>query len=859
MTTPESLNQSFSDSGRLAMKLNYGLKAKAAICTLITAITALRVIKMKTTMQGVLVLGLLTLGVVTLGVATPGWAWGPNEGIENSENGEHFFRAACRLGHKEAFEYYVNSTDFDVNDYLPSPNENEPAKTGLYIAIEHSQVEIVKMFLAQPDIDLTIGVEDGESAQSIVEANPDEEIKTLIAEYQQRVTAGHEQQRTTPDGSSNEDDEREDDEREEENESGSIRQPQSPVPAKHMADSPLDSPSISPSISTEGLSQNSIPGSPALQRQRSSSEESTQSTPDTAVVQPSEQLIVKPQEETQPHPPRVLQRQGSVGTVVEETVQKTVHWAEQGSNDEPAKEDMEEEEDADSDTNAAPASLTFNQIRAKFSPQKATPHLEETASPDPTPSQLVDTLTQQMSAIGLTEPVTVPDTPYASFSTLLQWQQQSTLMTNRLMVKLAEDLKQELDKRQRQLESTQNDLGNTYSQLESANRELDNLHMKAREKAAEQARIDALLGSDAPLEFIDTDEFTGQPLEKKDGENLFVTACATGHTEAASQLANNNPELVNHPFPHTPPGTSNSGTATGLFIAAENGHEPVVENLLEEGADATIGASTGETPLSVATLNHHWGIVDTLKEPSDFAKIEDYSPVRSRSDKQIIKAFWLACQTNDHDTVRQMLSRDLIAVDYSHTTRRGMRVRVETGLQIAARYGHKKTVDTLLEYNADPAVILGRLIIKDGTSFQVDPTPDTTPLVLASKFNNGAVVDSLLARLEPEGEEVDETDYVQEAQAQSINAAVIEALKKSHFQMLSKLHGFTGPSYQQQAASFETDMRSLHGLQAYQLLWRDHLRRCIKPGCEGVNGDLMFSPNQPPAFEAPVPYTRAGK
>jgi ankyrin repeat protein len=124
---------------------------------------------------------------------------------------------------------------------------------------------------------------------------------------------------------------------------------------------------------------------------------------------------------------------------------------------------------------------------------------------------------------------------------------------------------------------------------------------------------------------------------------------------------------------------------TALYLAAEEGAEPIVQQLLTQGADAALAASDGGTPLMRASYFVHERCLLVLLE----AKAD---PNKARSDGWTALTF--AAQ-NGHERCALLLLR--AKADPNMATSEGV-----TALMFAAESGHEQVALLLLEAKADP-------------------------------------------------------------------------------------------------------------------------------------------------------------
>ncbi|KAK4182070.1 ankyrin repeat-containing domain protein [Podospora australis] len=132
-------------------------------------------------------------------------------------------------------------------------------------------------------------------------------------------------------------------------------------------------------------------------------------------------------------------------------------------------------------------------------------------------------------------------------------------------------------------------------------------------------------------------------------------------------------------------GTSLSGE-TPLLTAARNGHDGVVKLLLDRGADTEDTDSFGETPLSLATENGHAGVVKVLLEQG--ANVEH--DVSGETPIEI-------AVRNGHESIVELLITNL--ADIRCRNRHG-----KTLLISAASKGHKSIVKLLLDSGGDTLI-----------------------------------------------------------------------------------------------------------------------------------------------------------
>jgi ankyrin repeat protein len=123
---------------------------------------------------------------------------------------------------------------------------------------------------------------------------------------------------------------------------------------------------------------------------------------------------------------------------------------------------------------------------------------------------------------------------------------------------------------------------------------------------------------------------------------------------------------------------------TALSLAAENGHETIVQMLIEKGAELETKDSDGRTALQLATMGQHVEVVLILLEKG--AKVK----AKGEDGKTVLH---LAAENGHEAVVRLLLEHE---ADVNAEERDG-----ETALHWAAKNGHEGVVRLLLEHKAD--------------------------------------------------------------------------------------------------------------------------------------------------------------
>ncbi len=147
---------------------------------------------------------------------------------------------------------------------------------------------------------------------------------------------------------------------------------------------------------------------------------------------------------------------------------------------------------------------------------------------------------------------------------------------------------------------------------------------------------------------------------------------------------------------------------TALHLAVCNGHDPIVQLLLQHKADPNVRDVYGDYPLTSAAIRGHVKIVELLLSygaETEQSESESTADLDRRGNKMHVLPFLVhdentpliwAAMGGHVDAVRMLLN---------HGTNLGQKDRVnKTALHWAAEKGHHSTVELLLQHKADPNV-----------------------------------------------------------------------------------------------------------------------------------------------------------
>jgi|GEM_PF-1314186 len=232
------------------------------------------------------------------------------------------------------------------------------------------------------------------------------------------------------------------------------------------------------------------------------------------------------------------------------------------------------------------------------------------------------------------------------------------------------------------------------------------------------------------------------PLRNTYNEHEFLAACRSGNLAVVRFFLG---QQDFNPDRQWPSGRTGH-LVHGLFLAAQGGHEPVVQELVDARVDLDKTVDTGITPLLIALFNEHASVVQALVRGGADVDCGDHSGLTplmvsvGKNDPQLVSLLLennarvdrvdaagvcplvMAASMGSDEVV------DLLLTAGARPTAVGQEGR-RSPLQVAAAAGHCRVVDQLLAAGVQPA-------LEENLS-------RTGPLVLAASAGHAAVVRSL--------------------------------------------------------------------------------------------------------------------
>ena len=254
-----------------------------------------------------------------------------------------------------------------------------------------------------------------------------------------------------------------------------------------------------------------------------------------------------------------------------------------------------------------------------------------------------------------------------------------------------------------------------------------------------EGAVNTLLSEEVATTIRTTDgqALPGARLDLKDGERRtpLSWAAENGHEAVVKQLLEKGAD----------PDLKDNYGQTPLSSAAANGHEAVVKQLLDKGADIDTIDGDGQTPLSWATENGHEAVVKQL--------LEKGADIETRAEDGQTPLSWAAVVGHEA-VVKQFLDK---GADIDTKAKGG-----RTPLSWAAENGHEAVVKQLLDKGADIdtrdedgqtplswAAVFGheavvKQLLDKGADIDTRDDNGQTPLLLAAENGHEAVVKQLL-------------------------------------------------------------------------------------------------------------------
>ena len=213
-------------------------------------------------------------------------------------------------------------------------------------------------------------------------------------------------------------------------------------------------------------------------------------------------------------------------------------------------------------------------------------------------------------------------------------------------------------------------------------------------------------------------------------------AVTSGDLSAVKLLLDSHPDLID---------STNQDHETPLLLAAKHGHLEIARELLDRGADHTIGDADSSQPIHLAAVGGHTEVIDLLIARGDNVNAIDNNGTTpllfAISFRQPETAGWLIENGAD---ISVSSNRGLTPLHYAAARQQYDMVDrlVELGADINAQ---TKSDNTPLHYAATMGdVTLARKLIERGAELEIGDDRDRTPLLLTARESGSAEMARLL-------------------------------------------------------------------------------------------------------------------
>ncbi|XP_067653296.1 ankyrin repeat domain-containing protein 50-like [Haliotis asinina] len=191
--------------------------------------------------------------------------------------------------------------------------------------------------------------------------------------------------------------------------------------------------------------------------------------------------------------------------------------------------------------------------------------------------------------------------------------------------------------------------------------------------------------------------------------NILQAACLGGNIQLVKYVLSQNNLDINIRMPCW---------KTPLMLAAENGHNDVVELLVDKGADVSLKVKTGDNVLHIACYGGHLDVVKYLLSLNSIKinrrgrkKMTPVMVAASQGHKEVVELLvkrgadlslraqmgsilHTACSRGHFDVVKYLLSLNSVDINSRGVSNR-------TPVMVAAYEGHKDVVELLVKHGAD--------------------------------------------------------------------------------------------------------------------------------------------------------------